>query len=155
VRQKRSRITAELVASAERLLAKGKKHGEIARELRISRYVVRLIERNARLQALCPPAPVPSDRVRNSQRGLDAATIRRVQRMLAVGILPPMAIAREAGVSKNMVQAIACGQRPAIALVPPPMDADERFLPEPIRCSGCHALVSVVPCRACAARRGV
>jgi hypothetical protein len=75
--------------------------------------------------------------------------------MLAVGFLSRTAIAREARVSPHTVRAIANGQRQAITVIPPQIEiaADERFLPKPIRCSGCHALVSVVPCRVCRARR--
>jgi hypothetical protein len=65
--------------------------------------------------------------------------------MLAVGMLSPKEIAREAGVSKNIVTAVAGGKRMAITAGAPALDVDQRFLPEPIRCSVCHALVSIVP----------
>ena len=85
--------------------------------------------------------------------GLDASTIRMIQRMLAVGILGHKAIAREAGVSPNMVTDVANGKRKAVTLSRPQLDEEEQFVREPIRCDQCGALISVVPCRACCARQ--
>jgi hypothetical protein len=65
----------------------------------------------------------------------------------------PDAIAREAGVSPNTVTDVACGRRVAITLAKPILNDGERFLPDSIRCSGCHAMISVAPCRACRAKR--
>jgi len=92
-------------------------------------------------------------RAPNSQKGIDAATIRSIQRMLGAGMLPHAEIAREAGVSTNMVSDVAAGRRQAVTMGRPPLADDERFLAEPIRCSVCRAKISIVPCRACRTRR--
>jgi hypothetical protein len=88
------------------------------------------------------------------QGGVEAVTVRRIQRMLDVGWLNHKEIAREAGVSANFVADVASGRRQAVTLGMPILTEGEQFLPRPIRCIGCAALISVVPCRGCRARRG-
>ena len=82
---------------------------------------------------------------------VEATTICRIQRMLEVGWLNHQGIAREAGVSANLVADVASGKRPAITLSRPILAEGERFLPKPVRCSVCRVRISVVPCRACVA----
>jgi len=151
----RVEITAEVVRQADRLAKFGIAPAEIATRLGITEYVAGLLVRNASL----PPRighPRPSGRrAANDQVPLEAADIRRIQRMLDVGLLNHQQIAREAGVSGNAVAGVASGKRRAVTLVRPILNVGERFLPEPIRCSVCRARISVVPCRACRAKRGL
>jgi DNA-binding CsgD family transcriptional regulator len=150
----RKEITQDVVAEAERMLAEGAERAAVAARLGITRYVVRVVARHRNRPVVPPPLqPKVGRRVRNPQRGLDASTIRSIQRMLAVGILPHREIAREAGVSPNTVADVAAGRRKAITMVRPFLEKGERFLSDPIRCSGCHAMISVAPCRACRARQ--
>jgi DNA-binding CsgD family transcriptional regulator len=149
----RAEITAELVAEAQRMLADGVDHATIAQRLDITPYVVGLLACNRHLKACgktprCVSRPVP-----NMQRGIDAVTIRMVQRMLAAGVLRQGEIAREVGISSNMVAEVAHGKRLPVSTWRPYLQEGERFLPAPIRCSVCRANISVVPCRACQARR--
>lgn len=145
----RTEITAELVAKADLLATFGIDAPMIAARLGITEYVADLLARNASLPP-CLGQPHPSgQRAPNSQRGLEATTIRRIQRMLDVGWLNSQQIAREAGVSADIVGRVASGKRKALTLARPRLSRGERFLREPIRCRGCHALLSVVPCRAC------
>jgi hypothetical protein len=149
----RREITAEVVEQADRLAASGADAATIATRLGITEYVAGLLVRNASLpHRLGRPRP-SSRRVANARAGLDATTIRRIQRMLEVGWLSHREIAREAGVSANAVGDVASGKRLAVTLSPPILSDGEEFLPRPIRCPVCRARISVVPCRACAARR--
>jgi len=70
-----------------------------------------------------------------------------------LGWLSHRGIAREAGVSANAVGYVASGKRLAVTLSPPILSDGEEFLPGPIRRPVCRAQISVVPCRACEARR--
>ena len=150
----RTEITAEVVEQADRLTASGADVATIATRLGITEYVAGLLVRNASLPARLG-RPRPSSRqVANARAGLDATTVRRIQRMLEVGWLSHREIAREAGVSANAVGDVASGKRLAVTLSPPILSDGEEFLPEPIRCQVCRARISVVPCRACGARRG-
>jgi len=149
----RREITAEVVEEADRLTASGADAATIATRLGITEYVARLLFRNASLpRRLGRPRP-SSRQVINARSGLDATTIRRIQRMLEVGWLSHREIAREADVSANAVGDVASGKRLAVTLTPPILSEGEEFLPRPIRCPVCRARVSVVPCRACGARR--
>jgi hypothetical protein len=151
----RTEITAAVVAEIESLLAEGSRRNSIAARLGISRYVVEVIagDRHRNERRLAPAQLVVSRRVPNSQKGIDAVTVRMVQRMLTVGILSHVEIAREAGVSDNTVSDVATGKRLARSTWAPYVQEDERFLAEPVRCSVCRASISVVPCRACRTRR--
>jgi hypothetical protein len=151
----RRQITAALVEEADRLLAQGMDHAVIVARLKITEYVVQVIGGDKlRVGRRQPPQHHPSAAV-NPSRGVDAATIRMIRRMLAVGILNHREIAREAGVSDHLVGRVAAGQRLTLSTERLAVfkDLGEQFLPEPIRCSGCHALISIFPCRACRARR--
>jgi len=76
--------------------------------------------------------------------------------MLAVGRLTYSEIAREAGVSLNLVRSIASGKyKPSSYTLGYFVFEGERYLPEPIRCSGCRQLVSILPCRVCRVRREI
>jgi DNA-binding CsgD family transcriptional regulator len=149
----RTEITAELVAQAERMMTDGAKCSTIARRLGITPHVVRLLARNRDLKPCGKKPRRVSRRVPNMQRGIDAVTIRMIQRMLEVGILRQVEIAREVGISPNMVSDVASGKRLPISTWSPYLQKDERFLPAPIRCSVCRGLISVAPCRTCRARR--
>jgi DNA-binding CsgD family transcriptional regulator len=150
----RTEITAAVVDEAEKLLADGMDRAAVASRLGISEYVLGVLAHAHRRGNGRAPAPRRSGRrVPNSQHGIDATTIRMIQRMLAAGILGQVKIARAAGVSPNTVGDVAAGRRKAIRLAKPVLDEGETFLPEPIRCSVCRATISVVPCRACRAIR--
>ena len=148
----RTEINARVVTEFGRLLAEGNLPVAIAARLGITPYVAGLLAQTAGL-----PMPKIKDRkttrrVRNAQRGVDAATIRSIQRMLAAGLLNHSEIARETGVSSNFVDSVARGERPPRALWQPTLDAGESFLHDMIRCRGCGGQISVVPCRACRAQ---
>lgn len=147
----RKEVTAAVVRDAEQLLAQGIGAAEVAARLELSEYVVGPIAQNAGCGRTPMKPRKTQRRVLNVQPGIDAATIRSVQRMLAVGILRHGEIAREAGVSANLVADVAAGRRRAVTLSRPLLDDGERFLPSPIRCSGCGASISVLPCRTCRA----
>jgi len=149
----RREITAAVVEEARRLLAAGVDPPTIATQLGITEYVLGVIARGCPDNVPAPGSRRSGQRVRNARRGIDAVTIRRVQRMLEVGWLGHGEIAREAGVSLGMVTAVARGQRVAITQGKPPLEEGERFLEKPIRCSVCKALLTVVPCRVCRTRR--
>lgn len=149
----RKDITPEVVANTERLLAKGLRSRTIADRLGITQYVVNVIAKDDGRRDRSAPPLRHQQRLPNSQSGIDAATIRTIQRMLAAAILPHEEIAREAGVSVNTVSDVATGKRIPVTLSWLPHSKDERLVREPIRCSVCHAMLSVVPCRACRARR--
>ena len=80
---------------------------------------------------------------------LHTPALERIQRVLQVGWLNHQQIAREAGVSTHLVADVALGKRPAVTLVRPVLNVGERFLPKAVRCHGCGAQISVVPCRVC------
>jgi len=146
-------ITAELVAEAEGLLAQGIQHAAVARRLGVTPYVVGLLAEN-RHRTACGKTPSRSPRrIANASRGIDAVTVRKVRRMLAAGVLRQTGIAREAGISPNMVGDVAAGRRLPFSTWRPYLQEGERFLPETIRCSVCRANICVAPCRACRTRR--
>ena len=146
-------ITPTMVTEAERLLGQGIEQATISARLGITEYVVGVIANDPnRLEGPPRPPKRVSHRVRNARSGVDATTIRMIQRMLEVGILNYAGIAREAGVSTNTVGDVARGKRQAVTLVRPVLAEGEQFLVQPIRCDGCSASISVVPCRACNAR---
>jgi len=137
------------VEEADRLLAEKIDHAVIAARLGITEYVVEVIagDKIGRRRKQ-PPQRHPSSAA-NPSRGVDAATIRMIQCMLAVRWLNFGQIAREAGVSRNVVEKVARDERPVVSTERPFVfqDLGEKFLPEPIRCSGCHAMISIVPCQ--------
>jgi hypothetical protein len=148
-------ITAAIVEQADRLLVFGIDHATIAARLGITEYVVDVMAgdrlRNGRKQ---PPQQQRSTRRRGpTHQGTDAVTIRRIQRMLAVGILNHSQIAREVGVSNHLVAKVARGRRAPVSTERPAVfrDLAEHFVRRPIRCKVCGALISIVPCRACRA----
>jgi hypothetical protein len=146
-------ITAAVVAGVDRLLDLGCAHAEIAERLGVSESLVGVIagDRIGRQRRLPPEIVGPQPPT--PQRSTDAATIRRIHRMLDVNILTQSQIAREAGVSTRTVERIAAGQRVPTSSERPYVfrDLGEQFLKRPIRCDRCGALLSIVPCRACQA----
>lgn len=146
-------ITAALVAEIDRLLAEGRRYATVAKRVGVTRYLVEVIARDK--ERVGREAPPDNEGLRYPDRpnSVDAGTVRMIQRMLKVGILQKREIAREAGVSPNFVRFVAQGRRAVIDTSRPPLSPGERFLPVPIRCSVCRSRLSIVPCRACAARR--
>jgi len=150
----RKEITSSLVKQVETLLAEKVDSAAISGRLGITQYVVEVIANDVdRPVGHSRPPCRTSRRVPNTKPGIDASTIRMIQRMLAVGILNHAAIAREAGVSPNTVSDVAAGRRKAVTTRRLNPGKDEQFLPQPIRCGECGSLISVAPCRACRARR--
>ena len=149
----RMEITADVVAEAEQMMALGAKRAKIAAKLGITPYVLRIIARYRGRKPCGKSRNRGPRRISNTQKGIDAATVRMIQRMLEVGILPHGAIAHEAGVSSNTVSDVATGKRLAISMWRPYLQKSERFLAKPIRCRVCLAPISVVPCRACCTRQ--
>jgi hypothetical protein len=151
----RREITAALVEEADRLLSKGVDRAVIAARLGVTEYVLEVMARDRFRNGRPQPRQQFAHGARTVQPGVDAATIRMIQRMLAVGILNYRQIAREAGVSPHIVEQVATGKRPPLSTerLRAFKDLRERFLPEPIRCSVCSAKIAIVPCRACRARR--
>jgi len=149
----RREITAAVVEEADRLLAEGVDYATISARLGITEYVVRVIADDKHRRGRRQPRAYFKRRIHNRQNAVDAATVRMIQRMLAVGWLSHVRIAREAGVSANFVTQVAKGKRLPVATTRPALDEGERFLPEPIRCSGCRRRIAVVPCRICKALR--
>jgi len=146
-----SQITAELVAEAERRLSAGADAATIAAELGLTPYVAELIAENRHLPLrVCTAQPLST---RKPQDRYDAVTIRMVERMLEVGILPQVQIGREAGVSEKTVSDIASGRREAVTTEKPTLRVGERFMRRPIRCRACGAKIVVTPCRACRVER--
>jgi len=152
----RKQITAAVIEEADRLLAEGVDHTVIATQLGLTEYVVEVIAGDTIGRGRKQPPQKHTRRVTNAQKGIDAATIRMIQRMLAVKWMGFDQIARQAEVSRSVVKQVAAGKRLAISTGRPIVfkDLGEQFLPRPIRCPGCHAMISIVPCRACRARRG-
>jgi len=149
----RQEITPPLVDQIEELLATKVDAAAIAERLGVTPYVVEVIANDVdRRDGPSRPTWQLSRRVPNSKPGIDASTIRMIQRMLAAGVLNHQAIAREAGVSTNTVSDVATGKRQAVTTTRVTLDEGEQFLAEPIRCGACGALISVTPCRACRAR---
>jgi hypothetical protein len=149
----RTAITAEVVAKAEQMMALGAKRAKIAAKLGLTPYVLRIIARYRGQTPCGKPIERGQRHMRNSQLAIDAMTIRMIQRMLEVNILPYGEIAREAGVSFNTVNDVAAGKRLAISKRKPYLQKGEQFLAKPIRCRVCLAPISVVPCRACYTRQ--
>jgi len=145
----RAIITTKLIGEAEQLLNEGLGYAEVARRLRITVYLARLLS-GERLRTFGNRRKDTSPhQMRPSWKYVDVATVRMVHRMLAVGILTYKEIAREAAVSHETVVRIASGKRLAISTNRPVLARGETFLREPIRCGECGNLISVRPCRLC------
>jgi hypothetical protein len=151
----RTQITAAVVSEAERMFDAGAKHATIAAQLGLTPYVVGILARNRHVHPCGESLPSATRRAPNSRYSVDATTIRMIQRMLDLRTLSYPAIARLTGVSKNTVGDVARGNRLPGSTRVPYLQPDERFLREPIRCSVCGGLISVVPCRACRTRRAI
>lgn len=151
----RRQITAAVVMGIDRLLAQGLDHQAIAERLGISRHVVGVVDGDTLGKGRPQPPDLYNRRAPNRSDGVDAATIRRILRMLQVDMLTRRQIAREAGVSLNVVEDVVAGRRPPISTERPIIfkDLGERFLERPLRCSRCGVLISISPCRACRALR--
>jgi len=149
----RTQITAAVVEEIDRRLAQQEAPAAIAARLKVSQYVVGVVAGDKLGKGRPQPRDLFAQRAPNSSRGVDATTIRMIQRMLQVGILRRRQIAHEAGVSLNIVEQVAVGKRLPTTTGHPIVfkDLGERFLEEPIRCAHCGAMLSIVPCRACRA----
>ncbi len=148
----REPITAEVVEEIDHLLAQGIDPVTISGRLNLSEYVVRVIDGDMIGKGRRPPKGATDCRVVRSIRDVDVSSIRLVQRMLAGGWLNQEQIAREAGVSPNIVYDIALGRRPSSMLSHMEVGPTQVFLPDPMRCAGCGALLNVAPCHACYTR---
>ena len=150
----RSKITAELVERAGELFAQGKTPEDVAESLGITPYLAGLLQENVHATwASDPPAPQGRE-LAKGQNTIDAATLRQVQRMLAVAWLPMSEIARQAGVDEASVRRIKAGQYRLCSnksMIAP----HERLLALPQRCAECGGLIYIVPCRLCAARQKI
>ena len=149
---RRREITAAVVQEADRLLAEGVDHATISARLGITEYVVRVMAGDTLRIGRPQPRQTSTRQAVNPRRSVGATTIRMVQRMLQASVLNRGQIAREAGVSRAIVEQVAKGQRKAIDTSRPVLCDGETFLPESVRCR-CGAMISITPCRACRARR--
>jgi hypothetical protein len=150
-------ITADVVQEADLLLTFGLDPATIADRLGITEYVVRLMATDPGRRRRRQPRQFSRHRVPNPCYWLDPTTIRMIRRMLDVGILHHGQIAREAGVSRSVVEKIANGERLALGVSKILVfdDLGERCLDQSIRCSGCGATISIVPCRTCRAQQSL
>ena len=148
-------ITAATVVEIDRLLAEGVDQAAIAAQLGVSKYVVGVVANDKLGRGRSPRLDRSGNHLSNTQRGVDAATIRMIERMLKVGMLNHRHIAREVGVSESIVKRVETGERLAVSTERPFVfeDLGERLLAEPRRCWGCGAPLAIVPCRTCRARR--
>ena len=150
----RPEVTAERIGQFERLLDSGVALDAAAGLMGLTPYVARLIRRHRRMPGAGPKrGNKGTHRPAHTRSGVEATTIRRIQRMLEVGWLEPTEIAREAGVSLNVVAEVATGRRDAISTTHATLDKGERFLARPVRCEECGGLISVLPCRVCRVER--
>jgi hypothetical protein len=151
----RKPITAGVVEEIERLLAQGIGHGTIAACMSVTEYIVEVIAGDEMGRGREQPKQISSVAVPRFYRYVDAATIRMIQRMLAVGMLSRPQIAHEAGVSPQLVEKVLKGKRLPVSAQRPYVfkDLGEKFLEKPIQCDECEAMIEIVPCRACRARR--
>jgi len=153
----RPEITPELIAQAERLLAEGHPQDQIAKELGITAYVVGLIAeqlgKSSSKKPSCSRKPPRQRPCQPRPAGLDAATIRLIQRMLALNWYHNSEIGLAARVSHDIVGAVKAGRRKAVNQARPVLSEGERFIPETIRCPTCGYRVEILPCRICAATR--
>jgi hypothetical protein len=137
----------------DRLLTQGLDHTTIAARLWITEYVVGVVDEDELGKGRPQPPDLYDGRAPNHSDGVDTATIRMIARMLQMKQLTCRQIAREAGVSLNIVEDVAMGRRTPITKGRPIIfkDLGERFLENPIRCAHCGAMISITPCRACRA----
>jgi hypothetical protein len=152
---RRKPITARIVKQIDHLLAQSVEPGVIAAHLKVTEYLVRTIANDAERQNCIT---VPQHKVRPQRkpyRGVEAAEIRMIQRLLQVGMLKPSEIAREVGVSRDVVEQVAIGRRIFASTERPLIfrDLGEQFSVVPKRCGECGARISISPCRTCRALR--
>ena len=81
---------------------------------------------------------------------LSPAKVEEVRRLLERGAISQRQIARELGISRGSVNAIASGKRPDYPVKELDEDDIRCWLP-PVRCSGCGGMV-FAPCRLCRVR---
>ena len=148
-------ITGSVVDEIERLLSQGIRRDVIASHLGVTKYIVQVIAEDEQDRRQAQPRQHSTAVAPRFYKFIDAATIRMVQRMLAAGDLNRSQIAREADVSPQLVQRIWKGKRLAVSAQRPHVfkDIGEKFLEKPVQCDECQAMIEIVPCRACRARR--
>jgi hypothetical protein len=148
-------ITADVIREVDCLLAQGMDHVAISEQLEVTAYVIGVVANDKLGRGRSPRPDRYSYHTRNCHRGFDAATIRMIERMLQVGMLNQRHIAREVGVSRRIVDEVAAGKRLPVSTERPFAfeDLGERLLVKPRRCWGCGAMLAIVPCRYCRARR--
>jgi hypothetical protein len=152
-RMNRREITADLVHRAEQMLTVGIAVPTIAAQLGTSRYVVGVIAGDLRRPGPPPPERKVTRRIPGACRSIDVGTMRLVRRMLDARYLNLSEIAREAGVSDSTVSDVALGKRDLGQGLRPRLREGEQYVREGARCPHCGAMVVVLPCRACVARR--
>jgi len=145
-------VTASVVEKIDQLLAEGFNPAAISTRLSVSAYVVGVIAGDKIGRGRRPPSGGSACRAANRADDVDAVTIRRIQRMLAVGWLNREQIAHEAGVVANTVSKVALGRRPLRTFRHMEVGGTQAVLHVPIRCAGCGALLTVAPCQACYTR---
>ena len=104
----------------------------------------RLVEKNPPLLSAAGPRAT-----RGSVYGPDV--IEEIQRRLALPRATRRSVAREMGISRGTVDAVANGKREPIELGPLEPDELEISVP-PERCGGCGGKINVLPCVLCRAR---
>jgi hypothetical protein len=153
----RKQITASIVEEIDQLLSQRIEHGLIAARLGITEFVVEVIAGDDCDRSRKQPEQRSTAAVPRLYQFIDAATIRMIQRMHAAGILRQGQIAREAGVSPQIVEDVVVGKRRAVSCHRPHIfrDLDEKFLERSVQCKECQAMIEIIPCRACRARRSL
>jgi len=150
----RRKITAELVQEAGRLFAQGQALQAVAADLGITPYIAGLLQENVHTTWASTPPPPQGRGLSMRQTPIDEATLRQVQRMLAVHWLQPCEIARQAGVDEASVRHIKAGKylvRNSKSIIAP----HEQLLSQPRRCRECGGLIYITPCRLCATRKKI
>jgi len=150
----RSKITAELVEQAGELFAQGTAQADVAESLRITPYLAGLLRANVNTTWAVAPPPPQGRRAAEGKLPIDAAALRRVQRMLAVRWMSTSEIAREAGVNETCVRRIKAGQY-HLCNNKSIIESHERMLAFAERCGECGGLIYIAPCRLCATRRKI
>jgi hypothetical protein len=151
-RMVRAPITAAVVEEIDRLLAMCFAPATISEWMNVSEYLVHVIDGDAIGKGRRPPHDSSNDRSMSHSDAVDAMTIRRIQRMLAVRWLNREQIAQEVGVLANTVSQVAHDRR--LFRVPRHREVGDTqaVLREPIRCKSCGASISIAPCHACYTR---
>jgi hypothetical protein len=149
-------LSPELIARVQQLVDEGVSNKRIARRLKVTPYIVRILARAPRGERNVPPSHAAQQAGRRFARAYTAVSVvlvRQIQRMLQAKWLNYDEIAREAGVCSNVVARIDAGRLSRTQFVQPVLSRGETWVPELTRCPDCGAQINVVPCRVCALQR--